>query len=243
MQAQISLSILGYEKELEEHMDNITHAKVFNDIQYLVNSGKLYGLHIDVMRPPFIPDKSVFTIRTIKQIYQNFYKKINLELHLMLAEPILFIEGIDYFIQPNNRARISVIIQYEAYNQEDEIIRALRILSDLGYNVGIGFDLQTPFEKLTEKIVENSDLIFLMCVPMGKGGQKYDEQATEKIKYASKNFTGKIVEVDGGINDKTIQFAKNAGAKVFVIGSYITKSEKPSDVVKKIEEILTKDTN
>ena len=68
MQALISLSILEYENELREQMDNIARAKVFNDIIYLVNSGKLYSLHIDIMRPPFIPDKSAFPIEIIKQI-------------------------------------------------------------------------------------------------------------------------------------------------------------------------------
>ena len=238
MQAQISLSILGYEKELRKKIDDITHATVFTDITYLVNSGKLYSLHIDVMRPPFIPEKSVFPIKVIKQIYGMFNNKINLDLHLMVAEPIRFIRHIDNFIKPNNKTRISIIIQYEAYNQEDKVIKALKTLSDSHYRIGIGLDLKTPIKKLTKRIVDNADFIFLMCVPMGKGGQIYDEQATKKIKYISKNFSEKIVEVDGGINDITIKFAKNAGAKIFAIGSYITNSGKPSEAVNGIKEIL-----
>lgn len=192
MQAQISLSIFGYEKELKDNKDDITHAKVFTDIKYLINSGKLHSLHIDVMRSPFILEKSVFPIKIIKQIYKNFNKKIAIDLHLMVAEPFRFIRRIDDFIQPNDKARISIIIQYESYNQEDKVIKALRILNDSGYRIGIGLDLKTPIKKLTKSIVGQSDFIFLMCVPMGKGGQRYNKQATKKIKYISNHFPKKL---------------------------------------------------
>jgi ribulose-phosphate 3-epimerase len=131
-----------------------------------------------------------------------------------------------------------VIIQYEAYLQEDKVINALQTLHALGYKAGIGLDLPTPVEKLTKEIVDKSDLVFLMAVPMGKGGQKYDQSATEKIRHVSKAFPRKVIEVDGGINDKTIKYAKDAGAKILVIGSYITNNIEPLDVLEKISKIL-----
>jgi ribulose-phosphate 3-epimerase len=238
VQAQISLSILGYETELSENMENILNATVATNILDLVNSGKLYSLHIDVMRRPFISKKSVFPIKIIKQIYDIFNNKINLNLHLIVAEPLRFTKQINQFIQSTSRTQMSVIIQYEAYNKEDEIIEDLRILKDTGYKIGIGLDLKTPIKKLTNKIVENVDFVFLMCVPMGKGGQIYDKQATNKIEYVSNHFSEKIIEVDGGLNDITVSYAKNAGATIFVIGSYITSNKEPLKALNRIKETL-----
>jgi ribulose-phosphate 3-epimerase len=238
VQTLISLSILGYEKDLRNQRDEDAQSKVVNKITSLIDSGLICNLHIDVMRPSLIPDKIAFPMETIKRIYDNYNKKISFELHLMVANPILCINKMNDFIQPNIMSQTLVIIQYEAYLQEDKVINALQTLHALGYKAGIGLDLPTPVEKLTKEIVDKSDLVFLMAVPMGKGGQKYDQSATEKIRHVSKAFPRKVIEVDGGLNDKTIKYAKDAGTKILVIGSYITNNIEPLDVLDKISKIL-----
>lgn len=66
----------------------------------------------------------------------------------------------------------------------------------------------------------------------------YADEATEKIRMISKRFPDKLIEVDGGINDKTINHPKRAGAKVLIVGSFITRSRSPLSALKRLEEAL-----
>jgi len=185
-----------------------------------------------------IPDRSTFPIDLIKYIYENFHEKIILEIHLMVKEPNLLVQEINEFIEPRNRKRISMIIQREAYITEEEITNTLRTIKELGYKAGISLNLPTPFNRLTDEMMRDADLVLIMSVPMGKGGQEYDEQATERIKDISNRFPSKPIKVDGGINDMTAQTVKKAGAEIFVVGSYLTKNGDPFGALERIERIL-----
>ncbi len=242
-ETQISLSLLEYESDLLKHLDQFKCSKVFSQILELVVSGKLYSLHIDVMRPPLISNRSAFPIELIRRIYENLHERITLEIHLMVKEPELLIEDINKFVEPDGRTEVSMIIQREAYGSEEEVIKTLRAIKTLGYRAGIGLNLPTPFKSLTEEIIKNADLVLIMSVPMGKGGQKYDDQATERIKVIASRFPDKPIKVDGGINDKTVQSVKKAGAKILVIGSFVSMSKKPLAVLENLERMLENPQN
>lgn len=238
MTASISLSILEYEPELANQIGRLSESEAFLKISRLVGSSKLNSIHIDVMRPPLIPRKFAFPTVLIRQLYEEFHKKVTFAIHLMTRDPDPVIEEVNRFIDVKEKPKIPVILHREIYSSEEEAVEALRSVKNLGYRAGIGLNLPTPVESLTKKIVENIDLVLLMSVRMGRGGQKYHPEATEKIRRFSKDFPRVKIWVDGGIRGKTIRSIIDAGADVLVIGSCITRSKDPIKAFHRLEEII-----
>jgi pentose-5-phosphate-3-epimerase len=228
---KIALSILEYELDLCEQVDNVEESEAFSSILRLIGTGKIHRVHIDVMRPPMISDRNKFPVKLICRLYGVLRKKIALVAHLMVQEPFPIVDGMNEFIAKEHRAGMTLIIQRESFRSEEETVEALDILKEQGYKVGICLNLPTPCEDLTEKIVENADTVLLMTVPMGKGGQKYGKDATERIAHFSREHPNKTIEVDGGITPQTIVEAMRAGADVAVVGSFITRNEDPEGAV------------
>jgi len=132
-----------------------------------------------------------------------------------------------------------VIIQRESFDSESEILRAIDHIREQNYGkVGVCLDLPTPCEALSEETVEAADMILLMTVRMGRGGQKYADEGTEKISYFSQQYPHKFIEVDGGINPQTAPIAKKAGAKAAVVGSFITRSNNPTEALLELTRSL-----
>lgn len=236
----ISLSILEYEPELSENMGEIKKTKAFNNIVKIVQTGKINSVHIDVMRPPMIPGKESFPVNLIKILFEELHRKIPLTIHLMVSDPIKMVEEINGFIPEEERRKTTIILQVESFNTEEETISAVETVRQFGYKVGVALNLPTPIERMTDRIVEHADIILLMSVPMGAGGQKFSNEATRKIKHFSTSFPNKIISVDGGINPQTIVEIYKAGANVAVVGSYITTSERPEEALLALEKPLKK---
>jgi len=233
----ISLSILEYEESLLKNMDNLVNSRAFLSILKILRSKKVHCIHIDVMRPPMVP-KIKFPLALIKKLYEMLHDKVVLSIHLMTEDPLKIVEELNEFIPENKRDNIAVIVQVEAFNTEDEALEALETLKRFHYRTGICLNLPTSEERLTDKIAEAADIILLMSVPMGAGGQRYHEEATQRIRRFSQKFPNKIIEVDGGINPETIVKAQEAGAKIAVVGSYITTSENPEKALLELEKAL-----
>jgi len=225
---KISLSILEYEQSLYNEMEFPFKSEVFNRIIDLINTGQVDSIHIDVMRPPLIPNRIVFPLRLIRELYEALHERIPFSFHLMVSDPLLMIKNMDEFIPKMDRADNAVIIQRESFNSEDEMLDAISMLRRLGYNrIGVCLDLPTPCRSVSEKSVEAADFILLMTVHMGRGRQRYSDAGTEKIKYFSRRYPDKPLWVDGGINIRTAQIVKRAGAETLVVGSFITLNDNP----------------
>jgi len=191
------------------------------------------------MRPPLIPGRTAFSIELIKKLYYALSQRISLAIHLMVPDPMLIIDKMNKFISRRKRAKVYVIIQRESFNSENEALKAIGLIRELGYSkIGVCLDLPTPCEALSEKIIEAVDMILLMTVRMGRGGQKYADEGTQKILYFSKRFPNRLIEVDGGINPQTARIAKNAGAKAAVVGSFITRSNDPIEALLELTRSL-----
>jgi ribulose-phosphate 3-epimerase len=236
--AFIALSILGYENELSKKTGKIPNSKEFTKILKLVNSGLLYSIHIDIMRPPLIANRSSFSIKLLQDLCSQLQKKIRLEFHLMVSNPIFFIREINKFVDKKEMKDIFFIIQREAFESDEEVIKRLKEIRCLGYKAGIGLNFPTPFKELTNTIIQNSDLVLIMSVPMGEGGQKFENAALKRIKSISKRYPKIPIKVDGGINNITIKIVITAGAKIVVIGSFITKSIEPVKTLEMIRKII-----
>ena len=235
----ISLSILEYEQDLSSNLGNLQRSQSFLQILKLIETEKLYCVHVDVMRPPLIPDRTAFSIRLIEELYHTLSGRIPLAIHLMVPDPLEIINKTSRFVPKKERLETLVIIQRESFDSEDEILNTIDYIRRQDYGkVGICLDLPTPCEALSEKTVEAADMILLMTVRMGRGGQKYSDEGTKKISYFSQRYPHKFIEVDGGINPQTAQIAREAGAKAAVVGSFITRSSNPIEALLELTRSL-----
>lgn len=167
-------------------------------------------IHIDVMDGHFVPNITIGP-----QVVQSLRKEtsITFDVHLMIENPQKFIDsfaqaGADY-----------ITIHYEACeNNLDEVINKIKSHNK---KTGISIKPKTPVNVLTP-LLNKIDLVLIMSVEPGFGGQKYIETSTEKIRQLRVISPEKlIIEVDGGINQNTAGLAVNAGADVLVAGAYI----------------------
>lgn len=167
-------------------------------------------IHIDVMDGHFVPNITIGP-----QVVQSLRKEtsITFDVHLMIENPQKFIDsfaqaGADY-----------ITIHYEACeNNLDEVINKIKSHNK---KTGTSIKPNTPVNVLTP-LLNKIDLVLIMSVEPGFGGQKYIETSTEKIRQLRTISPEKlIIEVDGGINQNTAGLAVNAGADVLVAGAYI----------------------
>ncbi|WP_300383944.1 ribulose-phosphate 3-epimerase [Clostridium sp.] len=181
-------------------------------------------IHIDVMDGNFVPNISI-GLPVIKSI-RNKTDKV-FDVHLMIENPSRFI---DDFIEAG--ADI-VTIHYEA---EKHIDRAIEYIKSKGVKAGISLNPGTP-TILIKDIINKLDLVLIMSVNPGFGGQKFIPYSIEKIKEVkemAKDNKDLLIEVDGGVDITNAKAIKEAGANVLVAGSAIFKEGKLEENIKAI---------
>ncbi len=205
---EISTSLLSVEKE-----------KVIKTI-YNLETAKTDYFHIDVMDGEFVKDN------TIKKMleYSNYLTNITnipLDIHLMVKNVK---ECIDLFL-PYNPSNIT--IHYESVNSKNELLELINYIKLNNSKVGISIKPNTDLEEILD-IICNVNIILIMTVEPGQGGQKLIPETLNKIRktanYVRENNLNIIVEADGGINLNNIQEVKNAGADIVVSGTGIINS-------------------
>lgn len=175
-------------------------------------------IHIDYMDGIFVDNKE-FTIEEIKTLSKISTKK--LDIHIMAENP-------EPIIQELKDLNIEYItIHYEINKPLDKIIN---LIHNQGYKCGISIKPKTDPKNIIEYF-KKIDLVLIMSVEPGKGGQKFIPDVLNKIKELKQNNL--IIEIDGGINDTNIEELKNI-VDIVVVGSYITNS---SDYNKQINNL------
>lgn len=169
-------------------------------------------IHIDIMDGAFVPNIS-FGAPVIKCIREK--TKLIFDVHLMIANPEKYIED---FVKAG--ADI-IVVHVETTNH---LHRLIQIIKSYGVKAGVSLNPATSPE-LIKYIINDLDLVLVMSVNPGFGGQKFIENSVEKIKELRKMSEKIEIEVDGGITEETIGKCKEAGANVFVAGSYIFKGD------------------
>ncbi len=184
------------------------------EIKKIEDSGSKY-VHVDVMDGVFVPNIS-FGMPVISSVRKA--TDLIVDVHAMIVEPDRYI---DDFI---NCGADILTFHLEALNKE-RILNAIDKIHKLGKKVGISIKPNTPVEEIIPYI-NLIDMALVMTVEPGFGGQSFIESTMEKVK-AIRSISSDIdIEVDGGINDKTIKIANEAGANIFVLGTAFFKSEK-----------------
>jgi len=187
-------------------------ADLKTDIDSIEKSGADW-IHYDVMDGHFVPNIS-FGYSILKDISK--ITDLYLDVHLMISDPYKYV---DEFIKAGAS---SITFHIEAMNNKNEIDDLIAHIHQSGVEVGISIKPATPVSTI-EKYLDKIDLVLVMSVEPGFGGQLFQEQAIQKIKQLSllKNQYSFLIEVDGGINEKTGAQCQQAGADVLVAGSYI----------------------
>lgn len=198
---------------------SVLNAKDKKQMINILNNTNSSYIHIDVMDGEFVsqislPPEEIIELSSISD------KK--LDVHLMVEDPISYIEQIKDL---KNIEYITIHLEIDK-----DIKNILSKIKSYGHKTGLSIKPNTDVNTLIPYL-EDLDLILLMTVEPGLGGQPFIESSTNKLQELKKliNNTNIKIEVDGGINDKTINLVKEAN--IAVVGSYITKSEAPTEAI------------
>lgn len=194
----------------------------------MVNGSEADWFHIDVMDGRFVPNISFgqFIIKFMKSLAQK-----PLDVHLMIVEPERYIESF-------REAGADVItVHYEAC---PHLHRTIQQIKATGAKAGVALNPHTPVSVL-EDILEDTDLVCLMSVNPGFGGQKFIYQTLPKVVKLRKMIVGRnlrtLIEIDGGVGLQNAEKLLQAGANVLVAGSAVFRAEDPVGTISKLKAI------
>lgn len=193
----------------------------------MLNNSKADYIHVDIMDGVFVPNIS-FGIPVTAAIHRHAKKP--LDVHLMIVNP-------DQYLEEFRNAGADIItVHYEACTH---LHRTVQTIKSLGCKAGVALNPHTPVELLVD-IIMDLDLVLVMSVNPGFGGQSFIENTYSKIKRLKeiifKANAETQIEIDGGVNGANAGKLVEAGADILVAGSFVFASEDPKKTIQKLKD-------
>lgn len=200
-------------------------ANLQRDVE-MINASKADWIHVDVMDGVFVPNIS-FGFPVLKAIQK--YAKKPLDVHLMIVNPDT------YLAQFKDAGAANITVHYEACTH---LHRTLQLIKTFGCAAGVAINPHTPVHLLTD-IIEEIDLVCLMSVNPGFGGQKFIHHTYQKIADLKTLACGRNkrlhIEVDGGVDKQNASNLIRAGTNVLVAGSAVFGSTNPTEAIAELK--------
>ena len=198
-----------------------------SDIE-MINRSEAEWLHLDVMDGVFVPNIS-FGFPVLEAVAKKCTKA--LDVHFMIVHPEQYIK---------QTAKLGAMMMNVHYEACTHLHRTIQEIHDAGMKAGVPLNPATPVSVL-EDIIQDVDMVLLMSVNPGFGGQKFIENTIDKVKRLRKLIEEKgskaLIEVDGGVQAETAPRLVAAGVDVLVSGSYVFKSATPEAVIHSLREL------
>ena len=197
------------------------------DIQ-MINRSKADWLHCDVMDGVFVPNIS-FGFPVLQSVAKICEKP--LDVHLMIVKPERYIE---------QTAKLGAMMMNVHYEACTHLHRTIQEIHEAGMKAAVTLNPSTPINSL-EDIIGDVDMVLLMSVNPGFGGQQFIENTIEKVKRLRKmideNHLNTLIEVDGGVQAETAPRLVKAGVDVLVSGSYVFKAADPLATIESLKAL------
>lgn len=194
----------------------------------MINNSDADWLHLDIMDGVFVPNIS-FGFPILEALKPVCKKPM--DVHLMIVEPQKFIGEVAA------TGAYMMNVHYEACTHLNRTVAAIK---EAGMKAGVTLNPHTPV-CLLEDIIQYVDMVLLMSVNPGYGGQHFVEQSVEKTRRLKEMITRKgldtLIEIDGGVNMETGKRLIDAGADVLVAGSFVFKSADPLQTIKELKAL------
>ena len=194
----------------------------------MINQSEADWFHVDVMDGRFVPNISfgMFIVEFMKQV-----AKKPLDVHLMIEEP-------DNYIQAFRDAGAdNITVHYEACRH---LHRTVQLIKQTGAKAGVAINPHTPVEFLSD-IIQDLDIVLVMSVNPGFGGQSFIEHTYKKVKQLKSLILSAqaqtLIEVDGGVGLKNIKQLVECGADVLVAGNAVFKTDNPQETIHLLKQI------
>ena len=194
----------------------------------MINQSEADWFHLDIMDGVFVPNIS-FGFPIVSHVKKLAQKP--LDVHLMIVEP-------DRYIKDFKKAGADIlVVHYEACKHLHRTIQSIKFE---GMQAGVSLNPHTSVD-LLEDVIADIDVVLLMSVNPGFGGQKFIENTYSKIEklraMAERKNPNLIIEIDGGVDNSNAQKLIDKGANALVAGSFVFKSEKPSNTISNLKNL------